>query len=254
MIVIGRLKDLTGQTFGRLTVIERGENSNTNKARWWCKCNCGNPELVLVVSSQLLSNKTVSCGCVRLENLKAKCKKYNEFDLNNEDFVIIKASNTKEDILVSKTDYELIEDIRVSCWSVCNGYAETKVNGKTVRLHRLVTKALKGQVVDHINHNTLDNRKENLRIVTVTENSRNHKIKNNNTSGVTGVRWHKRDCMWEAFIVVDNKQKHLGSFDNKEDAINARKLAEDKYFGEYSYDNSMKLQTNIIKDKQIKTE
>lgn len=95
--------------------------------------------------------------------------------------------------------------------------------------------------VDHINHNIKDNRKSNLRIITVSQNAINKKIVSNNTSGVTGVCWNKKDSYWQAYITLDYKTKHLGCFQNKEDAIKARKDAEEKYFGEYSYDNSMKV-------------
>lgn len=94
--------------------------------------------------------------------------------------------------------------------------------------------------VDHINHNPYDNRKDNLRIVTSTQNSYNRRIQSNNTSGVTGVYYANDRNKWRAYIKSDKKQIYLGQFDNKEDAIKARKEAEEKYFGEYSYDNSMK--------------
>lgn len=59
--------DLTGQTFGRLTVIEQGErpeNVNNTRAYWWCKCSCGNPELILAQGQLLRNGHKVSCGCV----------------------------------------------------------------------------------------------------------------------------------------------------------------------------------------------
>ena len=87
--------------------------------------------------------------------------------------------------------------------------------------------------VDHINHNGLDNRKENLRIVTHKQNKFNNPILSTNTSGVTGVSWSKQKNKWRAYITIDNKQKSLGYYFNKEDAIKARKEAEEKYFGEF---------------------
>ena len=72
----------------------------------------------------------------------------------------------------------------------------------------------------------------------------NRKITNRNTSGVVGVVWDKNKKKWEAIIRINKKQIHLGLFDNFEDAVSTRKQAEEKYFGEYSYDNSMKLAQN----------
>lgn len=61
-----------------------------------------------------------------------------------------------------------------------------------------------------------------------------------NTSGVTGVSFNKKSDKWEAYIGIDNKRIHLGKFNDFEDAVSARKEAEEKYFGEWSYDNSQK--------------
>jgi len=97
----------------------------------------------------------------------------------------------------------------------------------TCRIHRLIAMAFipnpEGKpFVDHINNNTLDNRTENLRWATPTQNNFNSKISKNNTSGVKGVSYHKRDNKWIARIKINGKQTHLGSFENKEEAIKAR--------------------------------
>ena len=71
---MSKVIDLTGQKFGRLTVVQRGENSKAGKARWICVCECGNPTSVLVVGSDLMNGRTKSCGCsqaqTRIENGK----------------------------------------------------------------------------------------------------------------------------------------------------------------------------------------
>ena len=84
-------------------------------------------------------------------------------------------------------------------------------------------------VVDHINHNKLDNRKENLRICEHQENTYNKGLCSTNTSGVTGVTWDKLRNKWIAHI----KGKNLGRFNTKEEAIKVRKQAEIEYFGEF---------------------
>ena len=85
-----------------------------------------------------------------------------------------------------------------------------------------------------------DNRKSNLRIVSNSENQMNRKLAKNNTSGTSGVDWLKRNNLWRSRITINNQSVTLGYYKNKEDAIKARKEAEEKYFGEYSYDNSQK--------------
>lgn len=97
----------------------------------------------------------------------------------------------------------------------------SKRNGKEMRkvipLHRWIMNCPK-----HLQHNTLDNRKENLRRCTCRENNLN---KRNNTSGYPGVRWHSQGKKWNARIVINGKEKSLGMFNNFEDAVNARRNA-----------------------------
>jgi len=70
---VWNFKDLTGMTFGRLTVIERAKNANDGHARWLCRCSCGN--LCIVLGKHLISGKIQSCGCLGRENrIKANTK------------------------------------------------------------------------------------------------------------------------------------------------------------------------------------
>ena len=87
--------------------------------------------------------------------------------------------------------------------------------------------------IDHEDGNGLNNKINNLRVATRSENGRNRKLQKNNTSGATGVTWHKVRKRWVAAIKVNGKQIHLGVYINKEDAIQARKEAEKKYFGKF---------------------
>jgi len=107
-------------------------------------------------------------------------------------------------------------------------------NKKAIRLHRFIMGNPTGKVVDHINCNTLDNRRENLRICTSQENSRNvHKYKNN-TSGYKGVTYDKSHTKkWLASITVNKKVLNLGRFNTPEEAHNAYCIASKKYHGEY---------------------
>lgn len=84
--------------------------------------------------------------------------------------------------------------------------------------------------IDHIDHNTLNNQKSNLRICSNADNIRNGKLRVNNKSGYTGVRYRKDRKKWYAYIKVNYKNITLGTYKTKEEAINARKEAEIKYF------------------------
>jgi len=142
--------------------------------------------------------------------------------------------NNKQIALVDDEDF--IEHGKYS-WQLNDvGYARRtfKEKGKkdrTVLLHRLIANAPKGKVVDHINGNKLDNRKENLRITTYSKNGLNrHTVnRNNKSSGFCGVRWNKSSSKWQAYIRINYKSINLGFFKNINDAINAR-LAGEKYY------------------------
>ena len=83
-----------------------------------------------------------------------------------------------------------------------------------------------GLDVDHINGDRGDNRPENLRLVTPTQNSRNKRIARNNKSGVSGVRWCEQRGRWEAKINGGPNEIHLGSYFTKDEAVAARQAAE----------------------------
>jgi hypothetical protein len=83
--------------------------------------------------------------------------------------------------------------------------------------------------VDHINQNKLDNRINNLREVTHRENRRNLPMLKTNKTGFCGVSFHKTRKKYQANIMVDNRQKHLGYFENPEDAAKAVKEAKEHY-------------------------
>lgn len=105
--------------------------------------------------------------------------------------------------------------------------------GKSELMHRWVINAPKSYIVDHINQDTLDNRKKNLRICTHSNNASNSKHYVNNTSGYKGVKWNKKVGKWMAYLMINRRHKTLGYFDNIEDAVACRKQGEEKYFGEF---------------------
>lgn len=139
--------------------------------------------------------------------------------------------------LIDKDDYSKISQ---GYWAKYDNdnYFCSYIEGKKWWLHRYIMDAQPQEYVDHINNNFDDYRKINLRLCNNAENNRNRGLQKNNTSGYPGVGWVKREQQWRARIKVDGKEKHLGYFNNKDDAINAKKIAEEKYFGEFSYKNS----------------
>ena len=117
------------------------------------------------------------------------------------------------------------------------GYSYTWVNGKKILTHRLIYAMHYGnfpKYIDHINGNSLDNDIKNLREVTHSQNMQNSKIPENNTSGIKGVCWHTKSKKWKVRLSVNNKNKHLGMFDNLELAELVVIEARNKYHGNYA--------------------
>lgn len=147
--------------------------------------------------------------------------------------------------LIDEDDYEFLSKFT---WSLkkfpnqeyprCNIW----INGKrsSVYMHKLVLP--KAKIVDHINGNGLDNRKENLREATKANNNRNTKKPKSGVSSIyKGVCAEKsKTSPWRAYITVDYKRIHLGSFKTQEQAAQAYNKAAIKYFGEYARLNVIK--------------
>jgi len=108
-------------------------------------------------------------------------------------------------------------------------YIVASINNKSHRVHRLIWKLVTGydaNQIDHPNGNGIDNRWCNLRDVTTTENNRNMPLGVLNKSGVLGIFWDKKRNQWRAGIKFNKKSIHLGYYNDKFDAICARKSKE----------------------------
>ena len=103
---------------------------------------------------------------------------------------------------------------------------------ENIFFHKIITNY---ELVDHKNQNKLDNRKENLRPCTQSQNMQNVRRKINNTSGIIGVTYYKKSKKWVARInPTKGNRIFLGQFANKEDAIIARLKAEKEYYKEFA--------------------
>jgi hypothetical protein len=105
-------------------------------------------------------------------------------------------------------------------------YRRVTVNYRRLYVHRVVWEMHNGPIpagmmVDHINGDGLDNRLENLRLVTTQGNNRNARKPRHNSSGASGVTWSKNAKMWRAFVRENGKQAHIGYFASKDNAIEA---------------------------------
>jgi hypothetical protein len=141
--------------------------------------------------------------------------------------------------VVNGEDYEYLRHLSWSIGGdVKNGYpyARSAAEGRTIRMHRVIMeeafqKVLKAdELVDHINHDTLDNRRENLRVVSRRQNSQN--IKTKTTSKYQGVSWDNTAKKWRVRIRINGTRRNVGLFTDELEASKAYKRAVKENCGE----------------------
>ena len=232
-------KDLTGKKIGRWTVIRRTDKDYISPKRklhfdrWVCVCECGTQREVLGI--ELRKGGSLSCGCYQIE----LCRKTIEYDLSGE-YGIGYCSNTGTPFYFDLEDYDKIKNY---CWHEVRQKKSYRVltawDSKTkteVKFHHVIGMSK----CDHINRNTLDNRKENLRSATQAENVRNSSkpSKPGVTSKYIGIYLSSEKYPigrpWRAKIRFGGRGYFLGSFATEEEALVARLKAEKEYFGEFA--------------------
>lgn len=208
--------DRINQRYGSLVVVERAENTRDNKAAWVCKCDCGNT--IVVPASQLARGQKHSCGCLYggkplIYRRTHKNKLYNQWS-----GMIYRCTHE------AASHYERYGERGVSVcqewidsfeafadWSIANGYKETLE-------------------IDRIDNNG-NYSQENCRWVSHMENSRNRNTRKTSKSGVSGVIFRKDINKWRVTICANYKRINIGNYDTFEDAVSARKKAEEEYWG-----------------------
>lgn len=200
--------DLTGQRFGRLTVIRDSGEKKNGFVVWECQCDCGN---IVNIPTGNLGRSTKSCGCLR-----------KKIDLTGKKFgrLLVKEFHSR----IDKKDYY---EYYWNCICDCG-------NEIVVRHQNLTSKRRGTQSCGCLQIDTSEEKikrindkyhKEGTDLSLIT-----NKMIKSNTSGVKGVSWFSPKGKWRATINFRRKAVHLGYFDNLEDAAKARKEAEEKYF------------------------
>lgn len=214
-------QDLTGKKIGSLKVLEYVFHKHKTK-NYRCLCDCGKKS---IINTRQIYKKTGTCKF---------CGHVMKWEPIDEDGVCkIPLSNSKEFAII---DSDEIHKVEGKSWWISNlGYITHYVPDETnLLLHRQIMDAPKNKVVDHIDHNLLDNRKINLRICLKRENCWNRKASKRNKTGVNGVYLGK-DGKYRVSITVNYKKNYLGTYRTIEEAIAVRKEAEVKYYGEFRY-------------------
>lgn len=208
-----------------------------------CQCKCGNKKILQ--KSAVLNGKIKSCGCLRSKLAKEKIEQYNltQFHSNKywviEKYAFIQFNNCNDIVVIDKDDLSVVQPY---IWHKDDkGYARTRLNnGKFIRMHKLIlSNNNKNIEIDHkenftkFNYNidkTLNNTKENLRLVTHQNNMMNQRKRSNNTSGYEGVTFHKATGKWQPQISLNGKRIYLGVYSTPEEAFQVRQNAKEKYF------------------------
>ena len=224
MLVIGVISmkriEMVNKTFGSLLVIEKYDVYRKHDTRWRCKCMCGNEAIVR--GSFLRGGHTKSCG---------RCNRY-----ELEDSYMRGIVKSGRSFIFDPSDFDLISDYS---WSVDkDGYVLGIKDDKRVRLHRLLLDAPRHLVVDHINGDPGDCRRENLRLATQRKNTYNSCTPKSNTTGFKGVCFDKKRGKYLSSIHPSGRTVFLGYYDEPEEAAHAYDRAASFYFGEYAKTNS----------------
>jgi hypothetical protein len=243
----GRQHGQGGQMIRRpITAQERAELMK-NKPRWSCSqcvfCIC-NPRLWM---RTLLSGFPVAGQCTNhpdtpgqvrpvpgqvCRNFRAKTTRTESPTPPNGKIAYIPLTRNLQAI-VDAEDYEWLNQYKWHARVSADGmiYAKRQVRGHGVYMHRLIMQPPQGMVVDHINGNSLDNRRCNLRIVPPEVNSQNRRKRAGARSRFVGV--YPRGDKWEAYV----RHKYVGRFDDEVTAAKARDRAALKIYGEHAWLN-----------------
>jgi len=219
-----------GNQYSYLTVIgiDYKEYRGYATLMFICRCECGN--IKTLYAGHVKRGKTKSCGCMAYIISGEASKKYNHYNLDGECGIGYTFKN--EEFYFDIEDYDKIKNI---CWHLSScGYVIGRVPDlkKDVFMHWIVLdiKEEGNLMTDHINRNKADNRKNNLRKCSPSDNAKNISLGTSNSSGVIGVSFDNSGKSWRAFI----SGKKLGRFKIKEDAIVARLKAEKELFGDFA--------------------
>jgi len=204
-----RKKDLAGLKFGKPTVIKALDERKNGKIVWQCQCECGN--MCEVITGNLIANHTLSCGCIK------------EIDLSGKRFgmlTVIKKADVR-----SKRGNKMMPmwECRCDCGRIVMRYTDT-LNGNKIKA-----------CPECASNIALKAARERAGYVEGTQVSRimSSRAPVTNSSGVKGVYLDKRTNKWRARLKFKGKLMNFGTYDRFEDAVQARREAENLIFGEF---------------------
>lgn len=207
--------DIIGKRFENIIVLNQFVDKKINRTMCECICVCNPNKKLTIRRDSIVSGRTKSCGCLNIKQVSElgyNNKKYNTYNLSGE--YGIGYTLKGEEFYFDLEDYDKIKDY---CWYLDKAkYILSSKKKKQIKFHRLILNINDKKIqVDHLNHNTNDNRKINLRTATNQQNSFNKKAK--------GYVFDKKYKKWKARLHIDDKNINLGSYDTEEEAIKQEK-------------------------------
>ena len=205
-------RDLTGQRFGRLTVLRRADAPQNGKPagdRWLCRCDCGGEAAVL--GANLVRGHTKSCGCLK------------ENDLTGQHIGALT-------VLGRSDKYAKRGKRRVRLWE-----CRCDCGATTYKATDTLTAGVENSCAECAQKRNAACARDNAGFVAGTQLCKIRDLRPTaaNTSGCRGVSFNKRTARWEAVIIFRQKRTRLGSYKRFEDAVEVRKKAEQRIFGEF---------------------
>lgn len=207
--------DITGVKYGRWTVVERSGSDKDSKPMWLCKCECGNSGIVN--GAALKRGDSTSCGCY------------------------VRERSTKHGMYKSRLNH-IYRGMKQRCYNPQNG-RYSYYGGRGIKICdewlgadgfiHFMDWAIKSGYTDDLSIDRIDSNGNyepgNCQWVNEETQCRNRRVKATNKSGATGVT-QRTATSWRAFIRYDGKNHNLGTFHSFDDAVRARKEAEEKYW------------------------
>ncbi len=208
---MANIKDLTGQRFGRLVAMERTADHKGHCFLWRCQCDCGKEAQVRTYF--LTHGIARSCGCLQEESRRV--------DITGQRFGRLVAIRP-----IGKRGKGFAWLCRCDCGQTREATAAQLLEGIVRSCGCLHVETARKQAATGIWRGNIQDG-TNIKLI------QSDKTYRNNTSGVKGVNWHKGQGMWVARIQFQGVSHTLGYFADINEAADARKKAEQRYFGEY---------------------
>lgn len=213
--------DITGKKYGMLTATKRHSNNKWSEF-WECECDCG--KKVIRAKSTLQKGLSTSCGCDRYRKTSISNTRPNRFEVKSG--FVVGFTHKGDEFIFDVDDFDIVS--KYTWHKTSNGYICNKNKSKYTVLHRLIMNPPDGIDIDHINHDKCDNRKENLRFATRSQNLVNRRYKNK--TGYRGVV-----SLPSGRFVAQIGDDYLGSYDTAEEASQAYEDEALKRYGEFVY-------------------